>query len=326
MPTDLKYKKTYSAVDLDGNVSVWKSDADAEMSCALKLDFGDDPDHPYAGLNNQNAERENNNLHIWELGEVMKEAGKFTGGNYSYRVLAPESIAALFSEEAYGARTSLPDANIIAALNGPMAHIYLTDLANLGNVAEMFRLTMQKEQIAEAAKWFNLSAKGYKDLRSSVGRLKFSIDQILVRQTDAAGNGDYCAFDGLNDDGSIRCATGNPFSSEEYVSAWDRINGMNHPKRSGDIVLLMKDVVNIPQSEPIENYRYTTGVACKSWHGSLNRSDSYVPFIFAYPGGNKSEMEKILQRETVCKADYSNCRGNWKLTDTVKEIISEQYK
>ncbi len=59
---------------------------------------------------------------------------------------------------------------------------------------------------------------------------------------------------------------------------------------------------------------------------SLNRSDSYVPFIIAYPGGNKNELEKALQRDTLCKMDYSNCKGNWKLTDIVKGIISEQYK
>jgi hypothetical protein len=72
--------------------------------------------------------------------------------------------------------------------------------------------------------------------------------------------------------------------------------------------------------------RYTTGVACKSWHGSLSRSDSYVPFIFAYPGGNKTELEKILKKDAVCANDYGNCKGNWKLTDTVKEIIKEQYQ
>jgi hypothetical protein len=96
---------------------------------------------------------------------------------------------------------------------------------------------------------------------------------------------------------------------------------MNHKDRSGDIVLIMKDT---PTGNV--NDRYTTGVACKSWHGSLNPSDSYVPFIVSYPGGNNYEIEKILQKETLCKADYSNCKGNWKLSDTVKEIISEQYK
>lgn len=72
--------------------------------------------------------------------------------------------------------------------------------------------------------------------------------------------------------------------------------------------------------------RYTTGTACKAWHGSLNPSDSYVPFIISYPGGNKTEMEKILKKDTVCKEDYSDCKANWKLPNIIKEIITEQYK
>jgi len=95
---------------------------------------------------------------------------------------------------------------------------------------------------------------------------------------------------------------------------------MNNVKRSGDMVLIMKDNTSGNALD-----RYTTGVACKSWHGSLSRSDSYVPFIFAYPGGNKTEIETILKKDTVCRSDYSNCKGNWKLTETVKEIIKSQY-
>ena len=72
------------------------------------------------------------------------------------------------------------------------------------------------------------------------------------------------------------------------------------------------------------NERYTTGVACKSWHGSLNPSDSYVPLIVAYPGGTKSTLDNLLLN--VCGSDYSKCKGNWNLTDIVKELISNQYK
>ena len=47
---------------------------------------------------------------------------------------------------------------------------------------------------------------------------------------------------------------------------------MNHTDRSGDIVLIFRDNTNdMPEN------RYTSGVSCKSWHGSLNPSDSYVP-------------------------------------------------
>jgi hypothetical protein len=52
----------------------------------------------------------------------------------------------------------------------------------------------------------------------------------------------------------------------------------------------------------------------------------YVPFIIAYPGGNKYEVEAILKSADVCDIDYSKCKGNWKLPDIVREIIKEQYK
>jgi hypothetical protein len=113
---------------------------------------------------------------------------------------------------------------------------------------------------------------------------------------------------------------------QDYIGVVTRINGMNHKDRSGDIVLLMRDDFVIPPNEDIADHRYTTGVACKSWHGSLNKSDSYVSFIVAYPGGNKNEMEQMLEGNTLCKPDYSECKGNWKLTNIVKEIISRQYK
>jgi hypothetical protein len=148
-----------------------------------------------------------------------------------------------------------------------------------------------------------------------VGRLKLSLDKILVRVS-----GNYCAFDGLNEDGSIKCLSSDPFPESEYPNAWERINGLNHPKRSGDIILIMMDKMNdISQ-------RFTSGIACKSWHGGLNRSDSYVPFTFSYPGGNRLEIDTILKREDICKDEYSNCTGNWKMTDIIKGIISQQYK
>jgi hypothetical protein len=125
----------------------------------------------------------------------------------------------------------------------------------------------------------------------------------------------------MNDDGSPKCALSDPFNASGDIDAWIRINGMNHKDRSGDIVLIMKDSTTGAAID-----RYSTAYECKSWHGSLNPSDSYVPFIVSYPGGNKYEMENILKNDTVCNADYVNCRNNWKLPNIVRGIISEQYK
>jgi hypothetical protein len=52
--------------------------------------------------------------------------------------------------------------------------------------------------------------------------------------------------------------------------------------------------------------------------------------IVAYPGGTKSTLDTFLKQDTVC-GDYTDtnkkkCKGNWNLTDIVKELITEQYK
>jgi hypothetical protein len=187
---------------------------------------------------------------------------------------------------------------------------------DLGEVAEIFKLMMQGEYIEEAVNVLGLTVKGCKDLRSKIGKLKTSIDKILVRV-----NGSYCVFDKMNEDGSPKCAITDPLTVQVYIDAWTRINGMNHPDRSGDIVLIMKDSAGGLASD-----RYTTGYACKAWHGSMNSSDSYVPFIFSYPGGHNADLEKILQKDIVCNADYSNCNRNRIMPDIIKAIISEQYK
>jgi hypothetical protein len=105
-----------------------------------------------------------------------------------------------------------------------------------------------------------------------------------------------------------------------YVDAINRIEDMKHPQRSGDIVLIMKDAT---PGDAVD--RYSTAYACKSWHGSLNSSDSYVPLIVSYPGGNGKEVEKTMQTEAVCKSDYSSCNNNWKVPVIVREIISSQF-
>ncbi len=94
-------------------------------------------------------------------------------------------------------------------------------------------------------------------------------------------------------------------------------------ERSGDIILIFKD-----HTTGSELDRYTCGVACKAWHGSLNPSDSYVPLILAYPGGNKYELQDILDNVEGCETvdGETRCEGNWKVMDVIKELVSGQYK
>ncbi|MEE9910339.1 MAG: hypothetical protein K4571_01340, partial [Deltaproteobacteria bacterium] len=270
-------------------------------------------------------EQANNNLHIWELGEVLKNVGSnIEDSAWWFKVLAPIEIAKLnkikdkktrkWMDAPYGARNN--NADVIVGFNGPMAHVYVTDLNRLGKAAEIFRLTFQEADASEALLWWQMDELDYKDFKeNTIGRMKASVDRILIRVSDK-----YDVFAGLNANGSIRTVTADPFQAE-YVEAWTRIAGMDDKQRSGDIVLIMKDFT---MGEAI--YRYTTGVACKAWHGSLNASDSYVPLIISYPGGNKTDIENILKKDSLCNIDYSSCKGNWSLTNIVKGVVLEQFK
>jgi hypothetical protein len=148
-------------------------------------------------------------------------------------------------------------------------------------------------------------------LENTIGRLKQSVDKILIRI-----EGQYLQFNGYSTDGY---AIGPLSFSTDYVKAPERIVGLNHPQRSGDIVLIMKDSTS---GDSVQ--RYTTGVACKSWHGSLNASDSYVPLIVAYPGGNKFELTPLIDDTQGCGVTQG-CDGNWRVTDLIKSIIQKQY-
>jgi hypothetical protein len=257
----------------------------------------------------------------------MKAVGSIqnTGIRNKYRLLVPEKIEEISKKESipaeYRPTSTIESADIVAAFNGPMAHIYSmmgTDNKTLGEIAEVFRVMLGGYHPDDAKHLGFSDPDDYIEFQEeTVGRLWNSIDKILIRMED----GKYYIFNGLDNNGNPITESLTSLTGGEYIEAELRIKGMNNEKRSGDIVLIMKDKTT---GEAID--RYTTGSACKSWHGSLNPSDSYVPLIVAYPGGNKKEIEEILQRDTLCKQDYSGCRGNWRVRDIIKEIITEQYE
>ena len=313
-----------------------------DTSCELKLDNFDD-------AKNQAREKENNNLHIWELADILKTVGEAveqaTAIELENRVLAPVEIAELFRDPQTGnplpngAADKLVDANIIAAFNGPMAHIYVKGNNwstapppnEVTQLAEFFRVTLQgaKGGHSPLAMFPDaiLTKLGYK-----AERLANSVDAILVKD-----EGVYKVYSITNSQVNLRDIEGYFSDSNEYTDVKVRIEGLNNKKkdnnnndiniesRSGDIVLIMKDRVDIPEEKDIVENRYTTGTACKAWHGSLNRSDSYVPLVVSYPGGNIAQIKKILEKDTFCKKDYSECRGNWNLPDIVRSIVLEQH-
>ena len=278
----------------------------------------------------QDAEKHNNNLHIWELAEGLRSLQEYRG-DLDYRVLAPKEIASLYKDSPSGARSSLDldnGANVIAALNGPMAHIYLRsssgwrnplgedDQSSLRDFAEVLRILYQSESPQEALDAFGIDESDYfMLLDESVGRLKGSIDRILIRE-----GGVYKEFKGY---GSSQ-VTSDISLSDAYIQYRARIEGLNNPDRSGDIILIMRD-----KTEEHESQRFTCGVACKAWHGGLNPGDSYVPFILAYPGGNAVEVERLREGIGNCPEDGSYCEecacGNWKVTGVIMQVIQKQY-
>gem|GEM_PF-3342795 len=320
MPTSEQMVLSVPIKDESGNITDWQI-WHGDDSCKLKLKKFNVDKVKYPEL-------ANNNLHIWELAEVMKAVGSIqnTVVRNKYRLLVPEKIEEVFKIKGtpieYRATSKTEDADLVIAFNGPMAHIYSmigTDNKTLGEIAEIFRVMLGGFYPDEAIKWFGFRDK-YKYLKfqaTKIRRLWNSIDKILIRMED----GKYYIFNGLDNNGNPITESLTSLTGGEYIEAELRIKGMNNEKRSGDIVLIMKDKTT---GDAID--RYTTGSACKSWHGSLNPSDSYVPLIVSYPGGNKKEIEEILQRDTLCKQDYSGCRGNWRVTDIIKEIITEQYE
>ena len=85
---------------------------------------------------------------------------------------------------------------------------------------------------------------------------------------------------------------------------------------SGDIIMVLRN-----KTGSALNDRFTSASNIPSWHGSLNRSDSYVPFIVSYPGGNIAEINPVIS--DVCLSE-TECAGNWMVTPLVQELIRRQ--
>jgi len=312
MPTNLSYPLTLESVDVDGIVLPSITiNLPVEMSCELKLEGFNKKEVPL-------PEKFNNNLHIWELANLFQQFDPAEG----WRLLVPKEIeqaiiAGLKQGEVAAVTSDINQANVIAAMNGPMAHVYLRGAAGwnepnndpimLGTIADKLNLYFGENGAA-----LSVSEK------EPFSRLLASIDKILIRMTGSYQifNGVTASEDGnitgLNTPGMLTELDGN----QDFINASVRVAGMNHLKKSGDIVLMMKDTM----TEDAIN-RYTTGSACKSWHGSLNKSDSYVPFVVAYPGGNKQELTGTLS--SICPNNA--CVGNWVLSDLIKKILEPQY-
>lgn len=115
-----------------------------DVSCELKVE----------GFNKDKViypERANNSLHIWELANMFQQLGQTEG----LLLLVPKEIeqaltAGLQQGEIAAVTSEIEQANVIATLNGPMAHVYVKgatgwseqngDAVMLGKVADKLSL------------------------------------------------------------------------------------------------------------------------------------------------------------------------------------------
>ena len=242
-------------------------------------------------------------------------------------MLAPAEIAGLFKQYSYGAKPDTNSANIIAALNGPMVHIYVKNrssntwaaprlVEDAGYLAETLRLTLSANKAPS-----NLGVLYPEGLleqaipkTAGLSKLMTSVDIILIRR-----GAEYEVFQGIKQDGtdivSEPLNINTTLLSEKYAKALKRIGDMNYFQRSGDVILIMKDDIG-----GSENDRYVSGYSCKAWHGSLNQADSFVPMILSYPGGNGFAIDSVIQLIPSCPG--GQCPDNWLLPDVVRAITT----
>ncbi len=325
--TDGKLKKIVNALkdedEFDNKIFIIVSD---HGETAMPWDYNVDVTNPATGqvksltpetsceLNMKNfdtfkvqaPEQANNSLHIWEMGEMFTS---FAPSSAGIKLLAPTEL----NNTGVNITQNPYQANVVAALNGPMAHIYVKGGDWQGDPDET-RLGVVIDTLIRA---LTLGDNATDKVKKELSRLTASVDKILVRRT-LTGAYEVVISVGEDASGIVTISTDSlgSLNNTEYQRAVSRITEMNHANRSGDVVLIMKD-------DTLGNAidRYSTAYGCKSWHGSLNSSDSYVPFIVSYPGGNKSELDAFLS--PVCPGN--NCDGNWKLADLVEEIFNKQY-
>jgi hypothetical protein len=325
--------------------------------CAVlpQLEFVD-VDGEAGDLARQRERLGNANLSAWELAAVFHAINKrlpLAMAAFRARLLVPGKVLDLLGVETSTA-TSLDDANIIAALNGPITHVYVRNRvtgsfatapaltsndepAELALVAEFLRLALTPNA---SSQFLPFTSEQLGNIQDVAGRMRDSVDFILYRPEDG---GAYRIFDGLDANGAVRSRGleqffAEPPNTDRFIRPIERIRAMNDPNRSGDLVVHFRFG---PSQAVID--RYTAGTSCRAWHGSLETADSYVPMIVAYPGGNTGEFLRWFNDNQqsppgdpsrVCKSvdaqDPSlpgnfDCHGNWMTTDLIRELLRELY-
>jgi hypothetical protein len=283
----------------------------------------------------------NHHMHLDEFVAVMGLIGLSLPQPREFNVLGPKP------------RDRNPDdRDVVVAFNGPMAHVYIRAVQADGTMLSWETPACQADRDAmgnglaaalggvRAA--FGVSPDLYTDAadRRLLLKLIDAIDFILVRKGNTYVVRKAFAHSGPwppdtepaePEPDRAECAgktvphsTVEEFSLEDWFAAHpndfadaaNRIRGLNHPERAGDLIIVFKF-----RTDDLRQDRYSSGGNLPSWHGSLNRSDSYVPFIVSYPGGNTNQIEDFV--EPVCEST-THCPSTLKVAPLIKQIIREQ--
>jgi hypothetical protein len=304
----------------------------------------------------------NRALTTWELGALFREFNRELAPDLlELKLLVQEDVLNLFDPfqpilegprqpvlcaggtERCPVSKDIAEANVIAAMNGPMMHVYVksgdvdqndptggfkahpamtrnNQPSELALVAEVLRVALTEHVSTFLA--ISEEAQGRIKARIAAG-MRNSADFILYRNPETS---ESRIFDGLTEEGRVLSRGIDDFlaTRADLPFAAERIRFLNDPNRSGDLIVHFKTQL------PIN--RYTSGSSCRGDHGSLNRMDSYVPLIVSYPGGNKEEFLKWWNERgeaAVCSvgdgesAGNLHCHGSWMTTDLIRELTRE---
>ena len=291
----------------------------------------------------------NRNMHLKEWVPLLELVGRSVDPERIFRVLSPDTPALRDTAQA----------NIAIAFNGPMAHVYVRATDTQGRAQSWAIQPCQEDRDTVAngivaalggmPATFGTSPDLHADASvfdsGQLGALTAAIDFVLVRK-----GGGYvvrqpqAATTPTPTHTPVAVPTQSPqrpecrgkvippstvqeFKLEDffggstagvYVQAANRINRINHLDRAGDVIIAFRSRTDEPLTA-----RYTSSSNIPSWHGSLNRSDSYVPFIVSYPGGNVEPLRPLVRAPTACGSD-TMCDSTLKIASLVKETFGQQ--
>jgi hypothetical protein len=212
-------------------------------------------------------------------------------------------------------QASTENADVIMALNGGSASVYVRKRE--AGWSDLPDFTMD---ITPIAVQFFKENRG--DAGSLLGDLRGAIGAILVRVPSIANgfNEPYQVVTGLQNGSQLQLASLTEFFASPTGIALGYINFparmMQHGSdRSGDIILIPTN-----DSTNKANRYYFSATHEEATHGYPVASDTFVPLVFAFPGGDAADIAELRQK--VLMMIGSNPSGRPSVTD-MEHILEE---